>query len=360
MTRLSAPLQRHLVSMLCVLATTAAFGDDCTFLVPKGYPVDDYAAAVTYYRRGRFDTAGERLLSLDSKRIDEVLEFLSEFGWSDDCFLAASMLHTEVGMATILREPSERHFEAAWNLANLVLSYHKSARFQRDWLLLAGLFHQKMMFDPDTFASQQTEVLSLIHLFRAAEKYFDDAVELFPEDTEILVAAGSFFEWAGAPNFGEPRHLAKAERLYLRATRVDPDDPIAELRYGIVLWKRGRSELSRIPLGRTLELATDDELAFRAHMALGRIDNLQDRHEAAISHFRAAVALKPDWQIGALALSNALHLNGARDEAREILAHALQVRWTDENLFGWWSYEVGLSARFEPLLEKMRAEVISR
>jgi predicted Zn-dependent protease len=91
-----------------------------------------------------------------------------------------------------------------------------------------------------------------------------------------------------------------------------------------------------------------------------RIDMLSDSHEEAIAHFRAAVALKPDWQVGALALSHALHRHGSRDESREVLEHGLNVSWTNENLFGWWSYETGLSGRFGPLLESMRSEVLAR
>lgn len=57
-------------------------------------------------------------------------------------------------------------------------------------------------------------------------------------------------------------------------------------------------------------------------------------------------------------MSHALHLAGARDEFRRVLERASSVSWTDENFFGWWSYETGLIERFGPLLQSMRDEVL--
>ena len=75
-----------------------AQSDDCTFLLPKGFPVDEYAAIVTHYRNGQFTTAGTRLQALAPQRVDEVFMFLRENGWPEPCVFAASLLHTELGM----------------------------------------------------------------------------------------------------------------------------------------------------------------------------------------------------------------------------------------------------------------------
>jgi len=342
------------------LLTITASGDECTLQLANNAAVTEYSAIVAQYRAGQFTDAGEGLRALSEDGIERAIVHVRTNGWPDGCVRAASMLHTEVGMESILRESPERYFDRAWTLTSIVRDDDDKRRLQRDWLLLMGLFYQKLMFDPEIFSQRRTEVLSLgTELYRGAQRYFDEAVEAFPRDPEILVAAGTLFEWAGAPNFGERSHLAKAVELYKLASRVDPKEPIAQLRYGITLWKRGRAEESVAPLGRVLELTDDDDLVFRSRLALGRIAMLNGRHEEAIAHFRAAVALKPDWQVGALALSHALHRNGARDESREVLRRVLNVSWTDDNIFGWWSYEAGLSGRFGPLLESMRAEVLS-
>ncbi len=345
-------------SVLCLSAGVAQ-GDDCTFFLPKGFPVDEYATIVTHYRNEEFTTAGERLQALPRERVDEVLEFFRKNGWSERCLLAASLLHTEMGMQVQTGFVRPGYFESAWELTNFVQAHDSKKRFQRNWLLLMGLFHQKLMFDPELVGRGKTETLSLASsLFRGAETHFDEAVKAFPQDPEILVAAGTLFEWSGGPPFGEPRHLAKAEKLYERACRLDPNDALAQLRYGTTLWKRRRSKKAAAPLRQVLELSQDDELVFRAHLALGRIAVLAGNHQEAIAHFHAAREAKPDWQVGSLALSHALHLTGARDESRRVLESALSASSTDEDLFGWWSWETGLIERFAPLLQSMRDEVL--
>ena len=92
------------------------------------------------------------------------------------------------------------------------------------------------------------------------------------------------------------------------------------------------------PLRRVLELTDDGDLGFRAHMALGRIETLTGSGEKAIAHFRSAVALKPGWQVGAVALSHALHREGAGagDEAGALadldLAYSLDAEGTAPDL----------------------------
>ena len=337
-----------------------AQSDDCTFLLAKGFPVDEYAAIVSIYRNGQFTTAGTRLQALTPERVDEVFEFLRENGWPERCVFAASLLHTEMGMRSetvfVRRDDREHHFASAWKLTGLVPAEGSRERYQRNWLLLTSLFYQKLMFDPEVVRSEPERLSIASELFRNAQTYFDDAVKAFPQDPEILLAAGTLFEWSGAPHFGEPRHLRKAEKLYERACRLDPNDAVAQLRYGTALWKRRQWEKAATPLRHVLELATDDELAFRAHIALGRIAMLEGNHQEAIAHFRAAREAKPEWQVGSLALSHALHVAGARDESRLELERGLDIAWTDT--FGWWSWETGLIKRFGPLLESMRDEVL--
>ena len=53
----------------------------------------------------------------------------------------------------VRRDEPERHFESAWKLTNFVRAQDSKKRFQRNWLLLMGLFYQKLMFDPDAIGT---------------------------------------------------------------------------------------------------------------------------------------------------------------------------------------------------------------
>ncbi len=95
-------------------------------------------------------------------------------------------------------------------------------------------------------------------------------------------------------------------------------------------------------------------------MALGGMAERDGRLAEAIGHYEAATTAIPSWQVAYLALGHALHSSGAHDRAREVLdrALAMPMKTADETLGGWWSYELGIALRFEPLLERLRAEVL--
>jgi tetratricopeptide (TPR) repeat protein len=141
-------------------------------------------------------------------------------------------------------EKADAHFDSAWEVSFLIESHRRQERYQRDWLLAAGLFHNELVFVGDPAEA-----------FWRADRYLDNAVKHYPEDTEILLAAGALLEWSGSLRYGWESHLKEAEELYSRALGLAPDDPEALLRHGFVLKKLGRSGEARPPLLRLLELS---------------------------------------------------------------------------------------------------------
>jgi hypothetical protein len=91
-------------------------------------------------------------------------------------------------------------------------------------------------------------------------------------------------------------------------------------------------------------------------MVLGGLAE-EDRLPEAMEQYEAARALIPSWQVAHLALSHVLHASGSHDRARDLLEDALAMKSSDEAFLGWWSYELGLVPRFEPLFQRMRAEM---
>ncbi len=94
-------------------------------------------------------------------------------------------------------------------------------------------------------------------------------------------------------------------------------------------------------------------------MVLGRLAEGAGRLQEAIAHYQSASEAIPSWQVAYLALGYALHASDSHDRARAELDRALAIerKDADEALGGWWSYELGIALRFEPLFERMRAEV---
>jgi len=310
-----------------------------------------YLRLLNLYRSGGGEEAIRQLGALDAAVLKRVMGRLAP-GMDDVDLRASSLLETELAMSLAERsrwEEADVHFNEAWKTSLLIDSTTDRLSFQRDWLLAAGLFHHQLIF---------------VHLaeeaFTRADRFLQDAVRRYPRDPQVLLAAGSLLDWSGSLRWGERSHLKQAEELYARARRLAPADAEILLRHGWVLEKLGKDEEASAALLRVLELEAGDDILYRSRMVLGRLAERDGRAAEAIAHYEAAREAIPSWQVAHVALAHALHRSGSHERAREILASALSMdrRSADEALGGWWSYELGIALRFEPLFERMRAEVM--
>ena len=353
--------------------TLLAPSQDCAAQV-RGRPVflNPYVQIVTLYRQKNIDGALRRLQEIGKERVTEVVERLEQLNKSarrdagatslpsDTCLEAAALVHTDLAMMVTRDTGWARasfHARAARSIIELMQG---AEAFRRDWLLAMAYFHQKAIFSIDwSGRSGKTASESVDDIGRAlaerAQSYFDEAVELYPEDAEILLAAGTLYEWGGFPRFGDEKRLRKAERLYRRAVEADPDMAEANLRYGRVLQKRGKHRDSAEPLQRTLELDESDVLNYFAHLLLGRLQERRDRAAEAVEHYRSATQILPDWQVAHIALSHALHVSGRRQASLEALARSVDVpAGSEDAMLGWWRYEMGRIRELDLLLERLR------
>ena len=335
----------------------------CEFLVravPE--PQTPLLRLVDLYRRGalsdvdlsRFSTAERDAFLERLKKVREMryLGIPLTREPDDPCIQAVSLVETELAMRHSERSGwpgADDRFQGAWDTTFWIEDPELQTAFQRDWLLAAGLFHHELIF------------LNVAEeAFTRADRFFDNAVRRYPDDPEVLLAAGALLEWSGSLRWGVASHLKEAEDLYARALRLAPDDRVALLRHGLVLEKLGRREEAGVLLRRLLELGAREDLLYRSRMALGKIAEASRNLSEAVSHYEAASAAIPSWQVAYLALGHALHSAGAHDRARAVLDRAFSMdgKAADETFMGWWSYELGLALRFEPLFQRMRAEVM--
>jgi len=338
--------------------------DKCEFIVlgmPE--PTSEFLQLVNLYRQGVRD---EPIAKLAGIHHDELKFFRHHVLMvrdmaapgprrtaepNDSCLEAASLVETELAMTQAKRsrwEDADSHFEEAWQISLLIEPPLRRLRFQRDWLLAAGLFNHQLIF-----------VNLAEEAFARAARFLHNAVRLYPDDLDVLLAAGSLLDWSGSLRGGDPSHLKQAEELYSRARRLAPKEPEVLLRHGSVLEKLGREDEAAVPLVQVLKLDAKENLIYRSRMALGGMAERDGRLSEAIVHYEAAANAIPSWQVAYVALGHALHDSGSHERAREVLDRALAIdmKSADETLGGWWSYELGIALRFEPLFERMRAEV---
>jgi tetratricopeptide (TPR) repeat protein len=348
---------------LILLAGGLVPTDACELRVGGRQEPSAYLDAVRLYRDHHRDLAMRSLAGLDSGEVDRLVERIDSlrekfqqgaidaFVPDDVCFEAASLLEAELGMSLVETsrwDEADAHFDAGWRVSFLVDSPNEQRRFQRDWLLAVGLFHQERIFmgaDPQP-------------VFERADRFLRNATRRYPEDFEVLLAAGALLEFAGSLAEGNRDHLKEAEVLYAQALRIRPDDPEALVRHGWALKKLGKIKDAEAPLRRALELAPEAILIYRARMALGGLAESSGRLDEAATEYEAATEVEPDFQVAYLAWSEVLHRKGAHARAREILAAAIGDRSSEAGNDSWWEYELGLVRLGEPLLRRMREEAV--
>jgi tetratricopeptide (TPR) repeat protein len=335
---------------LTLLSALALQSFECEPRAVDSREIAPFLRVVNLYGRGQSEEAFRELGTLDLEVVERMIRQGAP-GIDDRCIEAASLLETELAMTLAERShwtEADAHFEAGWQLSELIEEPMGRMRFQRDWLLAVGLFDQQLLF---VNVEDQS--------FGRARQFLEDAVRLYPTDAEVLLAAGALLEWAGSLRGGDRSHLKEAEELYARARRLAPSETEILLRHGWVLEELGRNDEAEALLRRILELGATEDVLYRSRMALGRIAEAAGRLQEAVAQYETASSTIPSWQVAHIALGHALHTSGSHDRARTVLARALTMerQSADETFGGWWSYELGLTPRLEPLLERMRAEV---
>jgi len=331
--------------------------EPCGDLVRMDGVASDYADLIEEYIRGDYRHAADVL----RKRHDVDRSLLLP---RDRCRQAAAMAHTEVAIrltGEFQFTHAARQLKVSRKWIDEVEGKPEREKFRRDWLLALATFHHRsiLSFDPSRGLGRVEEVVGgpRARLFSEARRFYDEAVDDFENDAEILLSAGAFYEWSGSLST-DKRTLRKAEKLYARARAADPDYTEAQLRYGRALEKRGRYDEARVPLTAVDANVASTYQAYMAKLILGRVEHETGNVAAAIELYRDATELLPEWQVAYLSLSHALHVAGRRDESREVLAGAIRREAKSVEVFqGWWVYERGNADYFEDIWDRMRAEL---
>ena len=214
---------------------------------------------------------------------------------------------------------------------------------------------------------------------KMAKDHLKLAREAFPGDAEVLLASGSAEELgadvaivrqmqvpAGARVSDGWRRmirsagLSKAEEYLREATVRDPKLAEAHMRFGRVLYERGKLPEARRSYETARDLHPIGEIAYLAALFLARLTEDEGNNASAFEQYRAMVATWPDCHAAHVALSRMFEMRGERQLALGALSplwRALEQRACPVD--PWWVYKYGQAWRLGPLMESLRAEVRS-
>jgi len=142
-----------------------------------------------------------------------------------------------------------------------------------------------------------------------------------------------------------------AAKILGRLARTAPDDEDLRLHLGDALQLGGRSGEAATELTWVAENARDEGRRYVALLLLGRIADEEGRLPEAIAHYRAAVAIRPSFQAGRAALSNALLRSGDRAGAEEAVIPLMGgPSWPPDD---WLVYRFGAYPELRDTLDRL-------
>jgi len=235
---------------------------------------------------------------------------------------------------------------------------------------VAARYARLLAWRPETKDFARRFFVALAHgsqwdaCFPDAQRWAGEGLKLFPRDAELLLAAGSALEESATLLLGvsvsdRQGLFERAGAMFTDGLAADPELNLARVRLGRVLWQLGEFDRARGPLEQAVEVRSGDPaVLYLAHLFLGRVHEDSGRLELALRHYRLSLALEPQAQTAAIALSHALRQTGEAGESREVLRRALAAagrRGRDP----YWDYLASNAAGVHDELAALRRESLS-
>jgi tetratricopeptide (TPR) repeat protein len=351
----------RMTTALALLLTSAVLSATVPASASASVVNADYEALLRRYARGEREAAIAEMgewREADLERQVRVLERAARDGPGcpackdplDDLPLkAAVMLHFDRGE---LERPRNTGVEAprpcpgaqaarARRIAAILARRHATGDFARRFFLAAA------------------QVCQWDFCLQAASESAREGLELFPKDGELLLTLGSTLEEGASisrrPSTERTSELREAERVLEDAVAADPAALEPRVRLGRVRWRLGKDDAAAQTLEAARALEGPPSMAYLARLYLGLVYQRRGRIEDADAEFRRALAIVPDAQAAAVALSYAQGSRGDASGARAALRHALD-RVSRLQLDPFWLYPASNAASVDAILRALRDE----
>ena len=357
------------------LALAEQASAELTIVLVHQLHLEEYCALVDRYRAG--DRAAIEIAGRDwpPSRVEPIVAFftrkISSLGVKEGpleqigvkTMLGTAMLETELA----IEFPSSRvpTFEVPRRLLALSDDRAVTRGFRQQWYLAVAGHLQG-----------QGQLLQAVH-------HADDAVATFPDEVDLVVAAGALHELLAAPQLAAPTPtrvrrggttvpvptadlelmaarkrdgLKIAEKFYRHAIAVDPACAEAHLRLGRVLFLSGRPDAAMSELALSGR-STDRRIRYLASMFTGAVRAASNQWADAVAAYRDAGARYPNCLAAAVALSHTLRRSGDLSAASDTMDSALANDRRAPCNDPWWDYPLGPFYQRDRLLDELRRAI---
>ena len=329
-------------------------------LVPSSADAQTYEQLIRAYRRGEFDSAVMVMSALieSAERRREREDWLNlavkEQRGAD--LAAALMLHTEVAFSRVaFTGPPESsnmpvHFVIVDFIYDALRPLPDRRTFLRNWYLLWESLRQS----------------NPVWINRGRADYLRRGLDMFPDDSELLLAMGARYElawWALQENShhrvdggGSAESLLRSARDYLRKSSRSPQ-PTSEtnLRLSRVLTLLGELDAASAELERFKTVREGPVLQYLGLLFEGDLLERRGNLTAAARAYDQAVALVGVPQSALIARAHLAYVLGERRDAAAAVVTAMGL--SEKQSDPWWWYIRGMSWRAIFYLDRGRRMV---
>lgn len=343
----------------------------------------DYWSLVAQYAKGERAQAIEKIGKWTEKDLGPILKSIEDLARTarrcEGCeertrfdalpLRAAILLHAE-------RDRVDRMARIRENGGTADCAVSANGRMSAELLEPAVLQPEGALFVA-RFATAFSLHLRSTLCFLTGRNWAEAGLKLAPQAATLHLADGLASETIGVTGLVEPtlravrdfrglvsgyevnrnKELSRAAEEFRKALALNPDLVEARLRLGRLLWRLGRGREARESLQTSVK-GSNGALRYLAHLFLGQCLEDDGDLPAAIDQYAAAVSLRPDSQVGAVALAHAYSLRGGAEKGREILDRSLSLSGTRRTVDPYWNYLMGAPDLAETLIEDLRAETI--
>jgi len=177
---------------------------------------------------------------------------------------------------------------------------------------------QTLEFTDSEFHSELASILRLKELFLEAISEYKISLKLNKNNAMAYYGISYIYE--------KQNSLEKALKNCLKAKKIAPDNSFISTKLGDIYYKLGKNDEAVEQYYFSVDISTSSLISAYSHFSIGNISETEENFKDAISHYKKAIKLKPDYDIGYYKLACLYLKKNEAEEAIYYLETAVKLK----------------------------------